>query len=88
MVNHLYLASAAGVKIRLIIRSMCSLIPGVRSLSENIEAISIVDRFLEHPRLSCFKNEGDHSIFISSADKMTQNIDHRIGVGCPCMIRN
>lgn len=83
MVNHLYLASAAGVKVRLIIRGMCSLMPGVKGLSENIQAISIVDRFLEHPRLSCFKNDGDYSIFISSADWMTRNIDHRIEVGCP-----
>ena len=83
MVNHLYLASSAGVKIRLIIRGMCSLMPGIKGLSENIEAISIVDRFLEHPRLSCFKNNGDYSIFISSADWMTRNIDHRVEVGCP-----
>lgn len=83
IVNHLYLASKAGVKIRLIIRGMCSLTPGIEGLSENIEAISIIDRFLEHPRLSCFRNNGDFSVFISSADWMTRNIDHRIEVGCP-----
>lgn len=83
VVNHLYQASAAGVKIRLIIRGMCSLMPGVKGLSENIEAISIIDRFLEHPRLSCFYNDGEHSMYISSADWMTRNIDYRVEVGCP-----
>ena len=83
IIQHFYRASAAGVKIRLIIRGMCSLLPGVKGLSENIEAISIVDRFLEHPRVSCFRNGGDYQVFISSADWMTRNIEDRVEVGCP-----
>lgn len=83
IIQHFYRASAAGVKIRLIIRGMCSLIPGIKGLSENIEAISIVDRFLEHPRVSCFRNQGNFKVFISSADWMTRNIEDRVEVGCP-----
>jgi polyphosphate kinase len=83
IVQHFYRASAAGVKIRLIIRGMCSLLPGIKGLSENIEAISIVDRFLEHPRVSCFRNGGEFEVFISSADWMTRNIEDRVEVGCP-----
>jgi polyphosphate kinase len=71
------------VKIRAIIRGMCSLIPGKKGLSENIEVISIVDRFLEHPRIMIFNNGGDKRVYISSADWMTRNMDYRIEVGCP-----
>ena len=83
MVDLLYMASEAGVKIQLIIRGICCLIPGVPGLSENIEAISIVDKFLEHPRIFIFANEGKPKIFISSADWMTRNLDYRVEVGCP-----
>ncbi|KZY37841.1 MULTISPECIES: polyphosphate kinase 1 [unclassified Oleiphilus] len=83
VVGHLYKASQAGVKIRIIIRGMCTLLPGVKGLSDNIKVISIVDRFLEHPRVSIFSNQGEHEIYISSADWMTRNIDHRVEVGCP-----
>ncbi|KLV07701.1 MULTISPECIES: polyphosphate kinase 1 [Photobacterium] len=83
LINLLYQASNAGVKIKLIIRGMCSLIPGIKGISENITAISIVDRFLEHPRVMVFDNNGDPEVFISSADWMTRNIDNRIEVGCP-----
>ena len=83
MVDKLYEASEAGVKIQLIIRGVCCLIPGVPGLSENIEAISVVDKFLEHPRLFVFANEGDPKVFISSADWMTRNLDNRVEVGCP-----
>jgi polyphosphate kinase len=62
---------------------MCSLIPGIKNLSENIEAISIVDRFLEHPRVFIFHNRGDRKYFISSADLMTRNLDFRVEVTCP-----
>ncbi|WP_017445041.1 polyphosphate kinase 1 [Gayadomonas joobiniege] len=79
----LYEASQAGVKIRMIIRGMCALVPGVKGLSENIEIISIVDRFLEHPRVMIFENNGDKKVYISSADWMTRNIEHRIEVSCP-----
>ncbi|MDM7861863.1 polyphosphate kinase 1 [Alteromonas sp. ASW11-36] len=83
LIDDLYRASQAGVKIRGIVRGMCSLIPGVKGLSENIEIISIVDRFLEHPRVMVFENGGDKKVFISSADWMTRNMDNRIEVGCP-----
>ena len=83
LIDDLYKASQAGVKIRAIIRGMCSLVPGVKGLSENISVISIVDRFLEHPRVLVFENGGDKRVFISSADWMTRNMDFRIEVGCP-----
>lgn len=83
MVDKLYEASRAGVKIQLIIRGICCLIPGVEGMSENIEAISVVDKFLEHPRLFIFSNDGEPKIYISSADWMTRNIDYRVEVGCP-----
>lgn len=83
LINKLYGASAAGVKIRMIIRGMCSLVPGVKGISDNIEIISIVDRFLEHPRVIITENGGDPQVYISSADWMTRNIDHRIEVAVP-----
>ncbi|WP_350291449.1 polyphosphate kinase 1 [uncultured Croceitalea sp.] len=83
MVDKLYEASRAGVKVQLIIRGICCLIPGVEGLSENIEAISVVDKFLEHPRLFIFGNEGNPKVYISSADWMTRNLDNRVEVGCP-----
>ncbi len=79
----LYEASAAGVEIRLIVRGMCSLLPGVPGTSDNIKAISIVDRYLEHPRLYVFYNGGDPSYLIGSADLMTRNLDYRVEVLCP-----
>lgn len=83
MVDKLYEASNAGVKIRLIIRGICCLVPGVKGMSENIEAISVVDKFLEHPRVFIFANEEDPKIYISSADWMTRNLMNRVEVGCP-----
>jgi polyphosphate kinase len=83
MVDKLYEASRAGVKIQMIIRGICCLIPGVEGMSENIEAISVVDKFLEHPRLFIFANGGNPKIYISSADWMTRNLDFRVEVGCP-----
>ena len=83
MVDKLYEASRAGVKIKMIVRGICCLIPGVEGMSENIEAISVVDKFLEHPRLYIFSNGGDPKVYISSADWMTRNIDYRVEVGCP-----
>ena len=83
MVDKLYEASREGVKIQLIIRGICCLVPGIEGMSENIEAISIVDKFLEHPRIFIFGNEGDPKVYISSADWMTRNLDHRVEVGCP-----
>ena len=83
LVKRIYAASAAGVKFRLIIRGICVLVPGVKGLSENIEAISIVDRYLEHARIFVFHNNGDPQYFITSADLMARNLDHRIEVGVP-----
>jgi polyphosphate kinase len=83
MINKLYKANDAGVKIKLIVRGICSIIPGVAGLSENIEAISIVDRFLEHARIFVFNNGGDELYYISSADWMTRNIDNRVEVSVP-----
>lgn len=83
IINHLYEASKAGVTIRLIIRGMISLIPELKDISENIKAIGIVDRFLEHTRFMIFCNGGNEECFISSADLMTRNIEHRIEVTCP-----
>ncbi|NOH99128.1 polyphosphate kinase 1 [Vibrio sp. 99-70-13A1] len=83
LINKLYSASNAGVDIRMIIRGMCSLVPGVEGVSENIKIISIIDRFLEHPRVLITHNDGDPQVYISSADWMTRNIDHRIEVTTP-----
>ncbi len=83
VIDKLYEASQAGVKVKLIVRSMFSLIPGVEGMSENIKAISIVDKFLEHSRIFIFCNDGDEKYYISSADLMPRNLDHRVEVTCP-----
>jgi len=83
LIKRLYAASSAGVRVRIICRGMCALVPGIAGVSDNISAISIVDRFLEHPRIMVFHNNGEQRIFISSADWMTRNLDNRIEVGCP-----
>ncbi len=85
MVRKLYKASQAGVKIRLIVRGICVLVPGIQGLSENIEAISIVDKYLEHSRVLVFCNGGDEKYYISSADWMIRNFDNRIEVACPIL---
>ncbi|MDY6420748.1 MAG: polyphosphate kinase 1, partial [Succinivibrio dextrinosolvens] len=81
LIEKLYEASQAGVKIRGIVRGMCSIKAGVPGLSENIYITSIVDRFLEHPRVMLFNNGGNEELYISSADWMRRNLDLRIEVG-------
>ncbi|MDF3078432.1 MAG: ppk1 [Sphingobacteriaceae bacterium] len=81
----LYDASNAGVKIQLIVRGMCCLVPGVPGYSENIEVISIIDKYLEHARIYIFGNEGNERMYLSSADLMTRNLDHRVEVGFPVL---
>jgi len=83
IIQKLYDASKAGVKIRMIIRGICSIKPGVKHLSDNIQAISIVDRFLEHSRIFIFCNGGVEKIYFGSADWMTRNLDHRVEVITP-----
>ena len=85
LTHKLYEASQAGVEIRLIVRGMCQIKPGVKGLSENINAISIVDRYLEHPRAYVFHNRGKPKYYIGSADLMTRNIDFRVEVLCPVL---
>ena len=83
MIEKLYEASIAGVPIQMIVRGICCLIPGVKGMSENIEVISVVDRYLEHPRVYHFTNGGTPKIYISSADFMTRNIENRVEVAAP-----
>ena len=83
IIDHLYEASREGVDVRLIVRGMLSLVPGIKGTSEKIRAIGIVDRFLEHTRLLMFCNDGNEECYISSADLMTRNIERRIEVTCP-----
>ncbi|NNC49454.1 MAG: polyphosphate kinase 1, partial [Flaviramulus sp.] len=83
MVDKLYEASRAGVKIQMIVRGICCLIPGVKGMSENIEVISVVDKFLEHSRVYIFGDNSETKLYISSADWMTRNIENRVEVSCP-----
>ena len=83
IINALYEASEAGVKIKLNIRGICCLRPGVSKLSKNIEVVSIIDRFLEHARILYFYHGGDERVFISSADWMPRNLDRRVELLVP-----
>ncbi|MGY4536407.1 polyphosphate kinase [Mucilaginibacter sp. UYNi724] len=85
LINKLYQASTAGVSIKLIVRGMCCLIPGVKGFSENIEVISIVDKYLEHARVHIYGNGGTELVYLTSADFMTRNIDNRVEVGFPVL---
>ncbi|HEX8609323.1 MAG TPA: polyphosphate kinase 1, partial [Pedobacter sp.] len=85
VVQKLYDASNAGVKIKLIVRGICTLVPGVAGFSENITVISIIDKFLEHARVFIFGNSGKEEMFLSSADLMSRNFEHRVEVGFPVL---
>ena len=87
-INRLYEASQAGVKIKMIVRGICSLVPGVPGMSENIEIISIVDKYLEHSRIFIFCNGGDEKYYITSADWMIRNLDNRVEVATPIYDKN
>ena len=88
MIEELYKASRSGVKIKMIVRGICCLLPNRKNLSENIQVISIIDKFLEHTRMFIFCNDGDNKTFISSADWMTRNLENRVEVTCPVLDRN
>ena len=83
MIEKLYEASCEGVQIKMIVRGICCLIPGVIGMSKNIEVISVVDKYLEHPRVYIFENGGSPSVYLSSADFMTRNIENRVEVAVP-----
>ncbi|WP_207425927.1 polyphosphate kinase 1 [Pedobacter sp. SYSU D00535] len=85
MIAKLYEAGQAGVQIKMIIRGMCCLVPGVPGVSDNIEVVSIIDKYLEHARVWIFANGGEEKIYLSSADFMTRNLDHRVEVGFPIL---
>jgi polyphosphate kinase len=83
IVRVLYKASAAGVKISLCIRGVCTLVPGIVGVSENIRVISVVDHYLEHSRIYYFSNGGADEIYCASADLMTRNLEHRVEILFP-----
>ncbi len=85
MIKLLYEASNKGVKIRLLVRGMCALVPGIKGQSKNIKVTSILDRFLEHGRVYIFGNGGEEKMYIGSADWMTRNLTHRIEVVTPVL---
>ncbi|TDQ06385.1 polyphosphate kinase 1 [Pedobacter metabolipauper] len=85
VVEKLYEASNAGVKIKMIVRGICTLVPGVAGYSENITVISIIDKFLEHARVFIFGNNEKEEMILSSADLMSRNLEHRVEVGFPVL---
>lgn len=88
MIRKLYEASQAGVEVKMIVRGICCLVPGKKGWSENIHAISIVDRFLEHARVFVFHHGGEDQIYLSSADWMTRNLSYRVETAFPIYDEN
>jgi polyphosphate kinase len=85
VIEELYAASAAGVRIQLIVRGICCLRPGVPGLSENISVISIIDRYLEHARIFYFENAGSSEYLLASGDWMPRNFDRRVELAFPVL---
>jgi len=83
IIELLYEASQAGVKVDLLVRGMCCLKPGIKGVSDNINVVSIVGRYLEHSRVFYFCNNGEEKIYMGSADLMRRNLDHRVEVVFP-----
>ncbi len=83
LIEKLYEAAKAGVKIKMIVRGICCMLTEIKNIKKTVEAISIVDEYLEHARVMVFENNGNPKVYISSADWMVRNIDHRIEVACP-----
>ena len=83
MIQLLYAASQMGVKVDLLVRGICSLVPGIKDVSENIRVISILGRYLEHSRIFYFQNDGNEEIYLGSADMMPRNLNHRVEVIFP-----
>ncbi len=88
IIRHLYEASQAGVKISLIVRGICSLVPGIKNLSDNISIVSLIGRYLEHSRIYYFYNNGEDEYYLSSADWMERNLDRRIEILFPVKDEN
>lgn len=88
IIDMLYKASAEGVKVRLVVRGIHCLIPNIEGISDNIESVSVIDKFLEHTRIYWFTNAGKDRVFIASADMMERNLDARIEVACPIYDEN
>ncbi|MCR5218544.1 polyphosphate kinase 1 [Treponema sp.] len=88
IIDALYKASCAGVQIKLNVRGICTLIPGLPGMSENITVTSVIDRYLEHSRVFYFQNDGEEELFLSSADWMDRNLDRRIELMFPVTDKN
>jgi polyphosphate kinase len=88
MIRLLYQASQAGVKVQLLVRGICCLIPGIAGVSDNITVTSIVGRFLEHSRIFYFANGDNEEVYLGSADLMPRNLNHRVEVDFPVQDKN